>query len=60
MYQWIYERCSKLKKVTPCAARFFLCSKCDKATNGVGEVLQEVMCDKVEAVGRDLAVIAMG
>ena len=48
--QWIYERCSKLKKVTPIAARFFVCNKCDKAMNGVGEVQQEVMCDEVETV----------
>ena len=42
--QWIHDRCSKLKKVTPTAARFFVCSKCDKATNGVGEMQLEVMC----------------
>ena len=38
--QWIHGRCSKLKKVIPSAARFFVCSKCDKATNGAGEVQQ--------------------
>ena len=50
--QWIHGRCSKLKKVTPSAARFFVCCKCEKATNGAGEVQQEVMCDKVETVKR--------
>ena len=39
-----------MKKVTPSAATFFFCSKCEKVTNGVGEVQQEVMCDKVETV----------
>ena len=39
-----------MKKVTPSMARFFVCSKCKKATNGVGEVQQEVMCDGVETV----------
>ena len=48
--QWIYGRCTKLKKVTPSAARFFVCSKYEKATNGAGEVQQEVMCDEVETV----------
>ena len=38
-----------LKKVTQSAARFFVCNKCDKATNGA-EVQQEVMCDEVETV----------
>ena len=32
--QWIHERCSKLKKVTPSAARLFVCSKCDKTKTG--------------------------
>ena len=41
--QWIHERCSKLKKVTPSAARSFVCYKCDKVTNSVGEVQQEVV-----------------
>ena len=50
--QWIHGRCFKLKKVTPSAARLFACSKCDKATNGVGEVQQDVMCDEVETVKR--------
>ena len=50
--QWIYGRCSKLKKVTPSAARFFVCNKCDKATNGAGEVQLKVMCDKAETVKR--------
>ena len=44
--QWIHERCSKLKKVTPTAVRLFI----RNATNGAGEVQQEVMCDKVETV----------
>ena len=48
--QWIYGRCSKAKKVIPNTARFFVCSKCEKATNGMGEVQQEVMCDEVETV----------
>ena len=48
--QWIHERCSKLKKVAPSAARFFICCKCDKVTNGVGEVQQEVMCDEMKIV----------
>ena len=48
--QWIHGRCSKLKKVTPSAARFFVCNKCEKVTNGVGEVQQKVMCDEVETV----------
>ena len=48
--QWIYGTCSKLKKITPSAARFFVCSKCDKATNDAGEAQQEVMCDEVETV----------
>ena len=39
-----------MKKVTPSVARFFVCNKCEKATNGVREVQQEVMCDKVETV----------
>ena len=32
--QWIHGRCFKLKKVTLIAAGFFVCSKCEKATNG--------------------------
>ena len=48
--QWIHEKCSKLKKETPSAARFSVCSKCDKATNGVVEMQQEVLSDKVEIV----------
>ena len=48
--QWIHGRCSKLKKVTPSAARFSVCSKCDKVTNSAGEVQQEVKCDEVETV----------
>ena len=48
--QWIHGRCSKLKKVTPRTGRFFVCTKCDKATNGAGEAQQEVMCDEVETV----------
>ena len=50
--QWIHGRCSKLKKVTPNAARFFVCSKCEKATNGAGEEQQEVMCKEVKTVKR--------
>ena len=37
-----------MKKVTPSVARFFVCSKCNKVTNGAG-VQQEVMCDEVES-----------
>ena len=36
--QWIHGRCYKLKKVTPNAAKFFVCIKCDKETNVVREV----------------------
>ena len=46
--QWIHGKCFKLKKVTPSAARLFVCNKCNKATNGAGEVQQEIMCDEVE------------
>ena len=46
--QWIHERCCKLKKITPIAARFFKCKKCDKTMNGMGEEQQEIMCDEVE------------
>ena len=38
--------------VTPSAVRIFVCSKCDKVTDGAVEVLQEVMCDKVETMKR--------
>ena len=31
-------------------ARFFVCSKCEKATIGSGEEQQEEMCDEVETV----------
>ena len=48
--KWIHARCSKLKKVTTSAARFLVCSKCNKATSGVGEVQQNIMCDEVETV----------
>ena len=44
--QWIHER-----KVAS-AARFFVCSKCAKATNGAGELQQEIMCDRMETVKR--------
>ena len=47
---WINGKCSKLKKVTPCTARFFACNKCNKATNNAKEVQQEVMSDEVETV----------
>ena len=50
--QWIHEKFSRLKKITPSAARLFVCSKCDKATNGEEKVQQEVMCDEVETVKR--------
>ena len=39
-----------MKKVTPSAARFFVCCKCEKATNGAEELPQEVMCDEAETV----------
>ena len=48
--QWTHGRCFRLKKVTPSAARFFVCRKCEKTTNHAGEVQQEVMCDEVETV----------
>ena len=48
--QWIHERCSKVKKVTPNAAKVFVCSKCDKATNGAQEIQQEIMCDELDTV----------
>ena len=48
--QWTHGRCSKLKKVTPIAARFFVCNKCGKATNGTGEEQPKVMRDEVETV----------
>ena len=38
--QWIHGRCFKLKKVIPSVAKFLVCSKCDKTTNGVGKVQQ--------------------
>ena len=57
--QWIHGRCSKLKKVAPSAARFFVCSKCNEASNGARKVQQEVTCDEMETV-RDFAVLAIG
>ena len=48
--QWIHERCFKLKKVTTSMARLFVCSKCEKATNGSGEVQQKVI--EVETMKR--------
>ena len=48
--QWIYGSYFQLKKVTPSAVKLFACSKCDKATNGAGEVQQKVMCGEVETV----------
>ena len=48
--QWIHRRCSKLKKIIPSVARFFVCSNCDKVTNMAREMQQEVMCDEVETV----------
>ena len=47
--QWIHERCSKLKKVTPNVTRFFVCSKCDKGTNGA-KVQHEIKYNEVETV----------
>ena len=47
--QWIHGRCSKLRKITASAARFLVCSKREKVTNGA-EVQQEVMCDEVQTV----------
>ena len=57
--QWIHGKCLKLKKITASAARFFICSNCDKATNGAGEEQQEVICDEMETV-RDFAILAIG
>ena len=57
--QWMYGRCSKLKKITPSAARFFVCNKCNKVTNGAGEVQPGVMCNEVETVS-DFTILAMG
>ena len=48
--QWIHGGCSKWEKVTPSAARFFVCAKCDKGTNGAGEVQQKIMCNQMETV----------
>ena len=48
----ICGRCSKLKKVTPSTTRFFVCDKCNKATNGVRKAQQEVICNEVETVKR--------
>ena len=48
--QWIHEKCSKLKEITPSAAGFFVCNKCDKAMNGAGEEQQKVMCGEMETV----------
>ena len=39
-----------MKNVNANAARFFVCSKCDKTRNCEVEVQQEVMCDEVETV----------
>ena len=39
-----------MKKVTPSAARFFVSSKCKKATSGAGEEQQEAMFDELETV----------
>ena len=52
--QWIHGKCFKLKKVTPSAARLFVCNKCNKAINGAGEVQQEIMCDKVETSYKEI------
>ena len=57
--QWIYGRCSKLKKVTSSVAKFFVSSKCNKATNGVREVQREVMCDEMETV-KEFVILAIG
>ena len=48
--QWIHERCFILKKVTQSAARFFVCSTCNKTTNGAEKVQQEVMFDEVKTI----------
>ena len=46
-------------EVTPSVAKFFVCSKCNKVTNGFREGRQEVMSDKVETVkGFAILVIA--
>ena len=50
--QWIHGKCSKLKKVTLIAAKFFVSSKCEKAKNGPEEVQQEIMCNEMEVVKR--------
>ena len=48
--QWIDESCFILKKVTRSAARFFVCSTCNKTTNGAEKVQQEVMFDEVKTI----------
>ena len=45
--QLIHGTCFKLKKAIN-ATRFFVCSICNKATNGGKEMQQEFMCDEVE------------
>ena len=55
--QWIHERCSKLKKVTQSVARFFVCYKCNKVTNGP-HVQQEVMSNEVETIN-NFAILAI-
>ena len=58
--QQIYGKCSKFKKSNSNFSKiFFICNKCDKATNGVGEEQQEVMYDEVATV-KDFAVLAIG
>ena len=37
-----------MKKVTPSVGRCFVCSKCDKATNGAKVVQREVICGELE------------
>ena len=50
--QLIRGRCSKLKKLTPSAARCFGCNKCEvfAETNGAEELKQKVMYDEVQTV----------
>ena len=47
--KWIYERCSKMKKVTCTSARHFVCRRCTDVGDGMEEPV-EVLCDEVETV----------
>ena len=40
----------RIGNTTPNAAKVFVCSKCDKATNRVQEIQQEIMCDELDTV----------